>query len=144
MTVLEKKFTDGNITLLGRHLVSSRIARFGRNNYFCGFIRLLCGGLGLRFNFLLHAGRRLALYLEQSIRKDVEIAMRRFLLIVSVFLVYTTLKAIQLAPGNAPLAVLGSVALFFLMLGGMFIYRAKTSVFERGWFRALAWTGSLS
>jgi predicted MPP superfamily phosphohydrolase len=70
--------------------------------------------------------------------------MWRFWLIVAGFLFYTVFQAAQLWPGHALGAAAISVALFAVMLGAIFIYRARASVFERRWFRTLAWMGSLS
>ncbi len=70
--------------------------------------------------------------------------MSRFWIIVGIFFAYTSYKAAQLSNGPASVAMLGTAMLFVLMLSSMFIYRSHESVFDEWWFRALAWTGSLT
>jgi predicted MPP superfamily phosphohydrolase len=69
--------------------------------------------------------------------------MIRFRLIFTALVVYTCFKSIQLRPSQPLAAVAVALSLFALMLGGIFIYRRKTAVFETLWFRALTWSGSL-
>lgn len=70
--------------------------------------------------------------------------MTRFFSIVGFFLLYTAFEIGRLRPAHAPTALVLSAALFLLMLGSTFILRANADAFERRWFRALAWTSSLT
>lgn len=69
--------------------------------------------------------------------------MQRFYAILSGLLVYTVFKAQQLLPHSFGLALLLSLGLFALMLGGTFLYRSQVDVFASPWFRVLAWSSSL-
>ncbi len=68
----------------------------------------------------------------------------RFLSVVSLLLIYTAYKALQIWPAQQLVAVLLTLPLFFLMLGGTFIYRSRPQVFETLWFQVLAWAGCLT
>jgi predicted MPP superfamily phosphohydrolase len=66
-----------------------------------------------------------------------------FISIVSFLILYTTYKAIELFPSQDTYMPLLTSLLFFVMLSGMFVYRANIKVFDTFWYRALVWSGSL-
>jgi predicted MPP superfamily phosphohydrolase len=69
--------------------------------------------------------------------------MIRFLLILTLTIVYTSFKATQLWPTNR-WAAAGLVLPFFaIMIGWNFLYRADPGIFNQLWFEILAWTGCI-
>lgn len=68
----------------------------------------------------------------------------RFILILTVLIIYTAFKAIQLWPSQRIPAIVIAGLTFALMLGGMFIYRADLTVFNKPWFQTFAWIGSIT
>lgn len=67
----------------------------------------------------------------------------RFYCVMLLLLVYTSFKVAQLLPGYHRVAFPISILVFFLMLGGTFISRARPQVFDAPWFRAFTWVGSV-
>jgi hypothetical protein len=67
----------------------------------------------------------------------------KFIIIVSIFVIYTSYKAIQLLPSQRIAALIITALVFLLMLGGMFLYRANISLFDAIWFRIFSWAGIL-
>src|SRR3954452_14623157 len=68
----------------------------------------------------------------------------RFLSILTLLVLYTSYKAVQLWPSQRYWAIALSFILFVVMVGWQFIYRSNPHVFSENWFQALAWTGSLA
>ncbi len=68
----------------------------------------------------------------------------RFLLILSILLLYTACEAFQLLPAHPYFDGLFSLVFFVIMISAPFVYRSNPKVFEVVWFRVLAWSGSLA
>lgn len=68
----------------------------------------------------------------------------RLLYIVSVLIIYTSYKAIQLWPTQPLAGITLSILLFVVILGGTFGYRARPQIFDKFWFHVLTWTGSIA
>jgi predicted MPP superfamily phosphohydrolase len=68
----------------------------------------------------------------------------RFLIIVFCLILFTCFKAVELWPAHPPAAVALSILLLLNMLSAMFVFRANPKVYDKIWFRALSWSGSLT
>lgn len=67
-----------------------------------------------------------------------------FLIIISVFVLYTADKIAQLWPDHPWASVGLSVILFVLMLSGTILYRSNADLYDKPWFRVLSWSGSIA
>jgi predicted MPP superfamily phosphohydrolase len=67
----------------------------------------------------------------------------RLLQIVSIFLIYTSFKMVQLWPAQPLIAVLLTILFFVVMMSHLLIYRPNPGVYNKPWFRVVSWTGSL-
>lgn len=70
--------------------------------------------------------------------------MIRFLLIICSLMAYTAYKMTQFWPTYRTAAALAVVPVFAVILGWQFIYRSNPTVIDAGWFRVVAWTGSVA
>lgn len=69
--------------------------------------------------------------------------MIRFIVIVSMFFLYTCYKAVQLIPDQPEIMVFAAALIFICIAASMIISRTRPHVFERAWFKVLVWVGSL-
>lgn len=68
----------------------------------------------------------------------------RLILILVGLILYTTFKAVQLLPEQPLIAVGLSILLFACILSGSIIYRRKSHIFEKFWFKIVSWVGSFA
>lgn len=66
----------------------------------------------------------------------------RFISILTIFLAYTSFKAIQLMPNHLYWMLLLSLVFFILMIGPTLISRVYPAIAEKNWFAIFTWIGS--
>ncbi len=70
------------------------------------------------------------------------VGMRKFYILAGFLLAYTAFKFTQLFPHHFVLAILAVIPLYLATLSAQYVYRSNSAVFEKRWFKVLAWSGS--